>query len=101
MEMKHEIKTAISKAMRKLVGLSLNEKAMNGHNIEVALHGRFNHDIWVCQHGGKDLLIINAPTSINDINNFESKIEKLMAEIKAKFHDPKYILATLNTPVNE
>lgn len=103
--MQVEIKKAISKAMAKLVGFSLNEKAMKGHYIEVAIHGRFRSDIWVYldEENKFKSAIINAPSSIDDINRFESEVEKLMADIKViyRFHAVAGIMATLNTEVNE
>jgi len=101
--MNNEIKTAISKAMAKLVGFSLNEKAMKGHYIEVAIHGRFRSDTWVYldEENKFKSTIINAPSSIDDINRFESEVENLMAEIKVRFHSPAEVLATLNTGANE
>lgn len=103
--MNNEIKTAISKAMSKLVGLSLNDKAMNGHYIEVAIHGRFRSDIWVYldEENKFESTIINAPSSIDDINRFESEVEKLMADIKVtyRFHAAAEVMANLNSKVNE
>lgn len=103
--MQVEIKKAISKAMAKFVGFSLNEKAMKGHYIEVAIHGRFRSDIWVYldEENKFKSRIINAPSSIDDINRFESEVEKLIADIKViyRFHSPVGIMAKLDTEVNE
>ena len=90
--------------MRKLVGLSLNEKAMNGNSIAVEIHGRFKHQVWVTSFTSEkyhDLTIIDRPKSIAGIADFESRVEKVMAEIKVKFHAPDQVLAALNTEVNE
>ena len=99
-KMNQEIKTAISKAMTKLVGFSLNDKAMNGNSVQVALHGEFRHDIWVSTPS-TNFEIIESPKSMNDIQDFEAKIEKIMAEIKAMFHTPAEVLSTLKTEANE
>ena len=98
--MEQEIKTAISKAMTKLVGFSLNDKAMNGNSVQVALHGEFRHDIWISTPD-TCIKIINSPKSTNEIPDFEATIEKFMAETKARFHTPAEVLSTLNTEVNE
>jgi len=98
--MNNEIKTAISKAMSKLVGLSLNEKAMKGNSMQVALHGEYNHSIWVCTPK-TNFEIVYPPSSVEGIPEFESKVEKLMAEIKVKFHTPAEVMSTLSAEVNE
>jgi len=103
--MEVQIKKSISKAMAKLVGFSLNEKAMKGHYIEVAIHGRFRSDIWVYldKENKFKSTIIDAPSSIDDINRFESEVEKLMADIKViyRFHAAAEVLATLKSKANE
>jgi len=99
--MDNEIKKAITKAMNKLVRFSLNENKMNGKAIEVALHGRFNHDIWVTSLEHSVIQIIEAPKTIGCIPDFEDKIEKFMAETRVIFHTPAEVLSTLNTEANE
>jgi hypothetical protein len=94
--MDNKIKKAISKAMGKLVGFSLNEKAMNGHTIEVTLMGRFRHDVWVVNDSGNAINITASPKTIADIPAFENEIEKAIAELKAKFLDPKKTWIDLN-----
>lgn len=99
--MKDEIRTAISKAMGKLVGFSLNEKKMNGHSIQVSTHGRFNHDVWVAPTGGL-IEMIKRPELLSDIPKFESEVEKVIAKLTVNFaNTPAEILATLHSEVNE
>ena len=93
--MDNQIKKAISKAMAKLVGFSLNEKAMNGHTIEVALMCRFRNDVWITDNQNLACTIIQAPKLINEISDYEWRIEKAMAELRAKFYSPDEILAKL------
>lgn len=98
--MNNEIKKAISKAMAKLVGFSLNEKAMNGNSIQACIHGEFEHSIWVCTPD-TDLELIYPPKSVDGIPEFEAEIEKFIAETRARFHTPAEVMVTLNTEVNE
>ncbi len=101
--MNNEIKKAISKAMAKLVGFSLNEKAMNGNPVNVNVNGQFGHDIWVTDPSNATwpIDIILSPKTIEDIPAFERVIEKKMAELKVRFHTSAEVMANLDTKVNE
>jgi len=99
--MDNKIKKAISKAMAKLVGFSLNEKAMNGNSIEIALMGRFRHDVWVTDNQNNSVTITAAPVTVEAIPEFDREIEKAIAELKAKFLDPKQTWIELNAGEHE
>ena len=101
--METKIRKAILKAMGKLTALALNEKAANGHEMEVALHVRFGSDIWVCipAHNNACIDMIKAPATVDCIPDYEAKIERLMAELKVKLHQSSDILSTLNTEAND
>ncbi len=94
--MDNQIKKAISKAMGKLVGFALNEKVMNGRTIEVALMSRFRHDIWITDNSNLACTIIQSPKVTDEISDYEHQIEKAIAEMKAKFLDPKQEWIDLN-----
>lgn len=89
--MDNKIKKAISKAMGKLVGFALNEKSTKGNSVQINLMGQYGHDIWVTDHSCANhrIDIILTPRVTEDIPAFERVIEKKMAELKAKFLDPK------------
>lgn len=84
--------------MAKLVGFSLNGKAMNGNSINACVNGQFNHDIWVTDPSDKDwpIDIILSPRVVEDIPAFERAIEKKIADLKAKFLDPKQTWIKVN-----
>jgi len=97
-KMDNKIKKAISKAMAKLVGFSLNEKSMNGHSVNAELKGQFDHDIWIIDASNTEWPIdmILRPRTIEDIPAFERLIEKKMADLKARFLDPQKTWIALN-----
>lgn len=99
--MDNKIKKAITRAVRKLVGFSLNERAMNGNSIEVSLMGRFRHDVWITDNSTLATTITASPKVVAEIPEFESEIEKHIAELTAKFHKSSEPLETLKTEVNE
>lgn len=73
-----QVKKAIKKAMGKLVAFSLKEH----EKLEVAFHGRFRGDIWVTGlnvNCPAEITIINAPSNDDDINRFNSDVEKTIA----------------------
>jgi len=100
-KMDNKIKKAISKAMAKLVGFSLNEKATKGNSVQINLMGQYDHDIWVTDNScvNHHIDIILTPRVTEDIPAFERVIEKKMADLKARFLDPKKTWIELNAEV--
>jgi len=101
--MQVEIKKAISKAMAKLVGFSLNEKATKAGFVQVNLMPQCGHSIWIWHICDEvmPIRIINAPGEVKDIPAYKAKIEKAIAELTVKFHTVAEVMANLESEVNE
>ena len=85
--MNNEIKNALKQAMGKLTSMSLNEQVLNGCEMEVAIHSRFDYAIWVVTHVERHINtdIIDMPGLMCGVPAYLAQVEKLMSDLEIKF----------------